>query len=126
MKASVIDAIHEKLQKVCQKASSSTASVEELPFDPSQNKHRGQFALRKLYHETDRLIAVLYTSPTCGPCRLHVKDDETGQQIEESRKDSGTVTRALGTQLFPGEVPVVRKHHSSWGPYPSHGSFHGV
>jgi len=52
-----------------QKASSSTASVEELPFDPSQNKHRGQFALRKLYHETDRLIAVLYTSPTCGPCR---------------------------------------------------------
>jgi thioredoxin reductase (NADPH) len=33
------------------------------------DKHRGQYALRKLYHESDRLLAVLYTSPTCGPCR---------------------------------------------------------
>lgn len=38
-------------------------------FDISQDKHKGQFALRKLYHDSDRLIAVLYTSPTCGPCR---------------------------------------------------------
>lgn len=28
-----------------------------------------QYALRKLYHESPRLICVLYTSPTCGPCR---------------------------------------------------------
>jgi len=49
--------------------STSTASVDEEPFDPSQFKHRGQYALRKLYHDTDKLIAVLYTSPTCGPCR---------------------------------------------------------
>ncbi len=34
-----------------------------------QDKHKGQFALRKLYHESDRLIAVLYTAPGCGPCR---------------------------------------------------------
>lgn len=38
-------------------------------FDISVDKHRGQYALRKLYHESDRVIAVLYTSPTCGPCR---------------------------------------------------------
>ena len=30
---------------------------------------RGQLALRKLYHESERLVVVLYTSPTCGPCR---------------------------------------------------------
>jgi thiol-disulfide isomerase/thioredoxin len=30
---------------------------------------RGQLALRKLYHESERLLVVLYTSPTCGPCR---------------------------------------------------------
>lgn len=28
-----------------------------------------QYALRKLYHESPRVILVLYTSPTCGPCR---------------------------------------------------------
>jgi len=53
-------------------STSSSASVDEVPFDPSHNKHKGQFALRKLYHETDKLIAVLYTSPSCGPCRCVV------------------------------------------------------
>jgi thiol-disulfide isomerase/thioredoxin len=24
---------------------------------------------RKLYHESERLVTVIYTSPTCGPCR---------------------------------------------------------
>eukprot|EP00879_Flechtneria_rotunda_P014849 GHRR01015514.1.p1 GENE.GHRR01015514.1~~GHRR01015514.1.p1 ORF type:complete len:407 (+),score=127.28 GHRR01015514.1:299-1519(+) len=38
-------------------------------FDISKDKHKGQYALRKLYHESNRPIAVLYTSPTCGPCR---------------------------------------------------------
>ncbi|OAY40411.1 hypothetical protein MANES_09G020100v8 [Manihot esculenta] len=38
-------------------------------FDITQTKHKGQYALRKLYHESPRLICVLYTSPTCGPCR---------------------------------------------------------
>ena len=30
---------------------------------------QGQYALRKLYHESDRVVLVLYTAPTCGPCR---------------------------------------------------------
>lgn len=38
-------------------------------FDIGKDKHKGQYALRKLYHESKRPIAVLYTSPTCGPCR---------------------------------------------------------
>lgn len=41
----------------------------EDQFDITQGRHKGQFALRKLYHESDRVIIVLYTSPTCGPCR---------------------------------------------------------
>ncbi|XP_073014442.1 thioredoxin reductase NTRC-like [Typha latifolia] len=40
-----------------------------MGFDISLTKHRGQYALRKLYHESPRLICVLYTAPTCGPCR---------------------------------------------------------
>ncbi|XP_017243392.1 thioredoxin reductase NTRC [Daucus carota subsp. sativus] len=46
----------------------TTRDVQE-GFDISITKHRGQYALRKLYHESPRLICVLYTSPTCGPCR---------------------------------------------------------
>lgn len=46
----------------------TTRDVQE-GFDISLTKHRGQYALRKLYHESPRLICVLYTSPTCGPCR---------------------------------------------------------
>ena len=39
-------------------------------FDIDQTYHRGQFALRKLYHESPRaIVKVLYTAPTCGPCR---------------------------------------------------------
>ena len=57
--------------------SSESETEEDLPslvsvepeFDFSKVRHKGQFALRKLYHETDRLLVVLYTSPSCGPCR---------------------------------------------------------
>ncbi|HEY9737837.1 MAG TPA: thioredoxin-disulfide reductase [Trichocoleus sp.] len=37
-------------------------------FDPDTTRHVGGYALRKLYHETDRLIMVKYAAPTCGPC----------------------------------------------------------
>ncbi|XAR68501.1 Thioredoxin-disulfide reductase [Bertholletia excelsa] len=38
-------------------------------FDITLTMHKGQYALRKLYHESPRLLCVLYTAPTCGPCR---------------------------------------------------------
>ncbi|XP_019166013.1 PREDICTED: thioredoxin reductase NTRC [Ipomoea nil] len=38
-------------------------------FDITLTKHKGQYALRKLYHESPRIVCVLYTAPTCGPCR---------------------------------------------------------
>jgi thioredoxin reductase (NADPH) len=37
-------------------------------FNIAETRHQGGYALRKLYHESDRLIMVIYTSPTCGPC----------------------------------------------------------
>ena len=37
-------------------------------FDPDTTRHVGGYALRKLYHESDRLIMVKYAAPTCGPC----------------------------------------------------------
>lgn len=31
-------------------------------------RHSGGFALRKLFHESDRLLLVKYVAPGCGPC----------------------------------------------------------
>ncbi|GLC33882.1 hypothetical protein PLESTB_000814200 [Pleodorina starrii] len=50
------------------KAATSSVDTPET-FDINADKHKGQYALRKLYHESKRLICVLYTAPTCGPCR---------------------------------------------------------
>ena len=49
-------------------AQSSVPEAEFSEFDLNETRHRGGYALRKLYHESDRLIMVKYTSPTCGPC----------------------------------------------------------
>jgi thioredoxin reductase (NADPH) len=41
----------------------------EETVDVSADLHSGQVALRKLYHESPRPLVVLYSAPTCGPCR---------------------------------------------------------
>ncbi|MEN9207970.1 MAG: thioredoxin-disulfide reductase [Gloeomargarita sp. GMQP_bins_120] len=38
-------------------------------FDPNATIQEGSYALRKLYHETDKPILVMYKAPGCGPCR---------------------------------------------------------
>ncbi|MGK7932834.1 MAG: thioredoxin-disulfide reductase [Microcystaceae cyanobacterium] len=48
--------------------SESVADTEET-FDINNTRYVGGYALRKLFHESDRLIMVKYVSPTCGPCR---------------------------------------------------------
>jgi thioredoxin reductase (NADPH) len=45
-----------------------TEEQQASEFDLANTRHEGGYALRKLYHESDRLIVVIYTSPTCGPC----------------------------------------------------------
>lgn len=42
----------------------------EDTFDANSMRHRGSYALRKLYHDSDRLLVVKYVSPTCGPCHM--------------------------------------------------------
>lgn len=40
----------------------------ENTFDVNVTRHVGGYALRKLFHQGDRLLMVKYVSPTCGPC----------------------------------------------------------
>lgn len=37
-------------------------------FDSAHTRHNGGYALRKLFHESDRPLMVKYVSPHCGPC----------------------------------------------------------
>jgi len=48
-------------EKAPQKEDSTT-------FNIDQTAHVGAYALRRLYHESDRPVLVKYASPSCGPC----------------------------------------------------------
>jgi thioredoxin reductase (NADPH) len=41
---------------------------DETSYSIDETWHKGQFALRKLYHESTRPLVVKYVSPGCGPC----------------------------------------------------------
>ena len=43
-------------------------TAESVEFDVNATRHYGGYALRKLFHESDRLLMVKYVSPGCGPC----------------------------------------------------------
>ncbi len=45
-----------------------TEAAQELEFNIEATRHQGGYALRKLFHESDRLLVVKYVSPHCGPC----------------------------------------------------------
>ncbi|MEB3331037.1 MAG: thioredoxin domain-containing protein, partial [Synechococcaceae cyanobacterium] len=47
-----------------------TAESDADNFDPDALWQRGSYALRKLYHDSQRPLLVVYTSPTCGPCHV--------------------------------------------------------
>ena len=86
----------------------------EATYDPSGLWQKGSYALRKLYHDSDKPLLVVYTSPSCGPCHVLkpqlqrvirefdgsaqavVIDIEADQAIAEQAGVSGTPT----VQLF--------------------------
>ncbi|MBC6474892.1 MAG: FAD-dependent oxidoreductase, partial [Hormoscilla sp. GM102CHS1] len=79
-------------------------------FDIAATRHEGGYALRKLFHESDRLIMVKYSAPTCGPChtlkpilskvvdefdnKIHYVEIDIGQdpEIAENAGVTGTPT----------------------------------
>ncbi len=52
-----------------QQPETQTTTETAETFDIQATRHLGGYALRKLFHESDRLLMVKYVSPTCGPCR---------------------------------------------------------
>lgn len=76
----------------------------EPVVDLTATRHHGGYALRKLYHDSDRLIMVKYSSPTCGPCHtlkpiLNRVVDEFEKQIHYVEIDievDGEIAEAAG------------------------------
>jgi thioredoxin reductase (NADPH) len=78
-------------------------------YDLNHTRHVGGYALRKLYHESDRLIMVKYASPTCGPCHTlkpmlsKVVDEFDGQihYIEIDIEEDPAIAEAAGVTGTP-------------------------
>jgi len=51
-----------------QSVSPKTISEQPGEFNLQAMRHEGGYALRKLFHDSDRLLVVKYVSPGCGPC----------------------------------------------------------
>jgi thioredoxin reductase (NADPH) len=51
-----------------QPAQQKTEAEQAAGFNLDATRHEGGYALRKLFHESDRLLIVKYVAPGCGPC----------------------------------------------------------
>lgn len=60
----------EGISEVTEEPVTQPTIVKESDFDLNATRHVGGYALRKLFHESDRLMMVKYVSPTCGPCKI--------------------------------------------------------
>jgi thioredoxin reductase (NADPH) len=58
-----------------------TAESDETNYDPTALWQKGGYALRKLYHDSNKPLLVVYTSPTCGPC--HVLKPQLKRVLDE-------------------------------------------
>ncbi len=65
----VVQEFHQTAEAIEQKREKrSTTSAAPEEFDIDQMHHVGSYALRKLFHDSDRLLIVKYVAPGCGPC----------------------------------------------------------
>jgi thioredoxin reductase (NADPH) len=115
-------------EKPHEEVAHKTESEQAAEFNILRTRHEGGFALRKLYHESDRLIMVKYASPTCGPCHTlkpilnKVVDEFDGQihyveidieqdpEIAESAGVTGTPTIQFFKQkAMIGEMKGVKQ-----------------
>ncbi len=98
----------------------TTITTTEDNFDPSATKQYGSYALRKLFHDSDRLLMVKYVSPTCGPCHTlkpildRVADEFVGKMhlieiditVDSQIAEQAGVTSTPTIQLFKNKEMV--------------------
>ena len=65
-----VTVVREPVEPVAADLPQPTPPATEASFDPTALWQGGSYALRRLYHESDRPLLVVYTSPSCGPCHV--------------------------------------------------------
>ncbi len=73
----------EELEPSQAETSKTLEITNEENFNPDQTWQKGSYALRKLYHETDKPLFVIYTSSSCGPC--HILKPQLHRVLNESK-----------------------------------------
>ena len=63
----------------------------EKNFSPEKTWQKGSYALRKLYHESEKFLFVIYTSSSCGPC--HILKPQLQRVLNESNG------KAIGVEI---------------------------
>ena len=94
----------------------NVAVTTEESYDPEGLWQKGSFALRKLYHDSDKPLLVVYTSPTCGPC--HVLKPQLQRVINELDGHAQAVVidieadQAIAEQAGVSGTPTVQLFHN--------------
>ena len=94
----------------------NVAVTTEESYDPQGMWQKGSFALRKLYHDSDKPLLVIYTSPTCGPC--HVLKPQLQRVINELDGHAQAVVidieadQAIAEQAGVSGTPTVQLFHN--------------
>ena len=86
-----------------------TNTATEADFDPTALWQGGSYALRRLYHESERPLLVIYTSPSCGPChvfkpqlkRVLQELDGAAQGVEINLEDDAAIAAQAGVSGTP-------------------------
>ncbi|ABM72522.1 putative thioredoxin reductase [Prochlorococcus marinus str. MIT 9515] len=68
-------------EKTLPSSSFNEEETDENTFDLNSKWQKGSYALRKLYHESNKPILVIFSSPSCGPC--HVLKPQLKRVINE-------------------------------------------
>ncbi len=92
-----------------------TATATEANFDPAAQWQKGGYALRRLYHESERPLLVVYTSPSCGPCHVLKPQlkrvlDELGGQAQGVEIDI-EAEQEIARQAGVNGTPTVQLFH---------------
>ena len=81
----------------------------EENFTPEKIWQKGSYALRKLYHETDKPLFVIYTSSSCGPC--HILKPQLQRVLNESKG------KAIGVEIdIENEQDIAKQAEVSGTP----------
>ena len=99
----------EKIEPEAAELPQPTTTATEQDFDPEALWQGGSYALRRLYHESNKPLLVIYTSPSCGPCHVFKPQlkrvlnelDGAAQMVEINLEEDADIASQAGVTGTP-------------------------